>query len=1010
MDTYQRIRFLSLFLFSLFSTTSGAQNCPLGQEFVPCIPFNSSHFTCYPSGDPGCGVIGDPIVDETCWGHKDIKPYLARTVVMTALWRDIWENDWNTELNQAPTYDEARYCEEIDMLVDLKAMFITRAVNYWEDDVWLFKWQCVWDKIGQVVVDINKAYDCAGLRRPIIQAGFWETMSPLVSDIKIPDCVLDEFINDPDFDPTHYQSGVYFNAGNIVFANDTDLTGSPDITRIEARMWNYFLAKHFIDRGYKALWLGQRPKWGANDIDSYHQNGDMFYTMQMVDRIRDYAESQNTFVILNVEEGDVLRPNTNEQLFDMGMAAMRPREIFLDDEGNKVNVDNYKGDPANNFNDQNDTYDDLVCGIGGVYDEKMYDGTFCEGKNQLAFIDNCHGTFNVATSSGGVSPKECEWGYGETPTLFYWDNGPGCYDKFAPGEWLPKGTLGEYYTLLKKNPDCGVDACDSSGDAPCDSNNYEDCKAADPHKSKHGVWGWDDLHWWVYGLEETGMGTQNDACRLDWMKINFERVRNFSDGGNSFLTIMGRKNVGCIDSNHNEYPNAPKDVYRLSENPVLLNGLIDFMTPTPITEDDIIVTSKCTNEIILEDCGTINICGEDITVDSKIKEYTFTVNNPSPTSIYSWHFQKEDGTWLPKSFGKERKLYVSEDITLEVSLRQDDFGLANINGVSNPYGVKQVTLEEPMTLTPCCTDEVAQNATAVFYVVDGLEIDGVYNNFYCHENIRLNGNNSQHYNHRAYTWWRRPIPPVGSNPIPWTAPGNWQGNLISGPTSHMGITSITDQAIVKGKPLEGGFEYRVKLTVSNDCESSVSFREFRVLDVEEDASFEYNIANGYLITNPNSNPTNSTHRWKLFGESPDGNIDLNNPLSNSVSSVNAVFSNLPSIPYYIRHGIKRDGCEWEWTNLKVQFRFDNELLALHKSIRVFPNPINSASTVQVEVEGNIQQIELFDISGKQIGIKINEIGTNQSNFTINETISSGVYVVRVLTEDNNLLIDKLVIE
>ena len=163
----------------------------LSQNVTPCL---ISSGLVSPSG---CPIVGDPYVDGCFAG---VQRYLARSVNMEGM------SSWNTkgpcygynnsstpppndaQVNCTPPYSACfgnycpdKYCEMIKMLVDLNASLICRAVNPWLSHIDLQPGTEYYKGVQQLVIDINAAYDCRGLRRPIIQAGIFENIEPFVS-------------------------------------------------------------------------------------------------------------------------------------------------------------------------------------------------------------------------------------------------------------------------------------------------------------------------------------------------------------------------------------------------------------------------------------------------------------------------------------------------------------------------------------------------------------------------------------------------------------------------------------------------------------------------------------------------------------------------------------------------------------------------------------------------------------------------------------------------------------
>ena len=619
------------------------------------------------------------------------------------------------------------YCKQIQMLVDLKASFISRifqlsgfalaildnngGTNFWED-------------IEQIVKDINRAYDCAGLRRPIIQGGIWEVMNGNICQVQIPGCIIQHFRSaepneflDPSIDSL-YQSGIGFHysrickpkqvaaligncAGDCVPGapfNNENLPKcgdcEPDITRLETRMFYYYFAKNLIDRGIKGLWIGQQAKIASNDDSNVHLTDVFGY-------IREYAKSQGAFVVLQGEGHNSEKKGSfsnyahdstgaggysaDQLLFDYQSSSLRPREIFIDDAtGSPINV--------GALNDQNTAYGWGCENSDGSYDPNMFAGTACDLMNEgtMAFIDPCHGPTGLATIGGGISPFGCS-----TPTppiVMYFDNGPACYEGIGGSDllptdssysnYLPRGTQGDYYLLLDKD---SVVFGGNSYYKKCDDP-YSDCFVK-PIISEASVWGWDDQAWFANGFNT------ND-CRGEWIEKTLRDIKDFSPTQNVFMHMPGRIN-GL--TNHPNCTSGDLDSFYLHEHEDLFNYVDSLLDPIPVTQSSIKWEEKCVRYLSSETC-TGNICDVEFQVIQR--EYRFYVENPDLTSIYSWHFQLKDGSWIPFSYGTERTITIDTITDVRVFLRQDNFGLDEHNMVNNPFGTLTVFIDT--VLTPCC--------------------------------------------------------------------------------------------------------------------------------------------------------------------------------------------------------------------------------------------------------------------------------------------------------------------
>ena len=131
-------------------------------------------------GGQDCPVV-DPTNDSrphmaSC--IAGLEKHMARGVSVRDLAVLIWQRAGRPECGT----EEAGYCPEaynriINQLADLNAGYIFHAAGQWGKD-WVYVEDDYLQALLNVVDDINNAYDCRGLRRPIIQANLWEAVDP----------------------------------------------------------------------------------------------------------------------------------------------------------------------------------------------------------------------------------------------------------------------------------------------------------------------------------------------------------------------------------------------------------------------------------------------------------------------------------------------------------------------------------------------------------------------------------------------------------------------------------------------------------------------------------------------------------------------------------------------------------------------------------------------------------------------------------------------------------------
>lgn len=300
----------------------------------------------------GCAstYVGNPMIDNTCFAG--IQRQIARNVAANGLVELIYPKtcygyvpagatvyDVNNipapdvEVNCVKPYDRCytRYCpnkysEAIKSFITLKASMISRVVDIWGNQGEVIPGSLFYNKLKQVVIDVNAAYDCAGLRRPVIQGTILEHFNQEAASVPIPCEIITAFANEI---PILHRS-IYLDANgncrNVNFSSSRLAFGpghhinSPDITKIEAKMWFYYLAKMYIDFGYTSIHMGQFNIWSGNDPDYVH-------TKAILTKIRNYAASKGSFILLTNESKIPYKfPGTATFIFDYGSQVLWPTE------------------------------------------------------------------------------------------------------------------------------------------------------------------------------------------------------------------------------------------------------------------------------------------------------------------------------------------------------------------------------------------------------------------------------------------------------------------------------------------------------------------------------------------------------------------------------------------------------------------------------------------------------------------------------------------------------------
>jgi hypothetical protein len=361
-----------LILFFLLNYTVNAQNiCGLGT----------------------CAPIGDPDISNCTAG---LDRYLSRAMSIKGLvnynaiipWGDAC-NDPNYACAQpmriCPNgYCPTRYCEDIDIAVTARAALLLDVALSWGDEWRLVPGTSWYQSAAKCVQDINRAYDCAGLQRPIIGASILEWVSSAIEEKPIPQEIITAFSDDPDFRWSEFPSGAHYDKTKIERA---DNPGTPDISKLQTRMWIYQCATTYIDMGYKQLGLDVVGWSLVDDIDSKRSK-----SYDLLTRIRNYAASKGTFVLLSSSARDANFFYNSKMLFDFRTSPLRPMEtgesIGVNCAGQNVgvidrNVGETYGQTAGGTAPRGCVYDRIpfvvvfdnhagICGTPGVPDDLDY--------------------------------------------------------------------------------------------------------------------------------------------------------------------------------------------------------------------------------------------------------------------------------------------------------------------------------------------------------------------------------------------------------------------------------------------------------------------------------------------------------------------------------------------------------------------------------------------------------------------------------------------------------------
>nr|MDO8087185.1 hypothetical protein [Candidatus Sigynarchaeum springense] len=232
-----------------------------------------------------------------------LESYLSRSITFSSfLRRDHLENSWN----------KGNVDDNFRCIANIGAKFIGRAIWTWCDETSLF----------QHINDSRLLAERAHAMDPelILQAAVFEAVSIGVESIPIPAWVFEEF-------------GLAPEARNFSFASMYDVGGEfddfwgtntavPDMSKLETRMWFFFLAATYIDMGIEALHLGQVALMTRFDPFQAHWR-------DMLRRVRAYAatNARRHMVLCDAHVPNGGYVYDCNLMFDFHSFPLRPEEI-----------------------------------------------------------------------------------------------------------------------------------------------------------------------------------------------------------------------------------------------------------------------------------------------------------------------------------------------------------------------------------------------------------------------------------------------------------------------------------------------------------------------------------------------------------------------------------------------------------------------------------------------------------------------------------------------------------
>ena len=207
-----------------------------------------------------------------------------------------------------------------------------------------------------------------------------------------------------------------------------------------------------------------------------------------------------------------------------------------------------------------------------------------------------------------------------------------------------------------------------------------------------------------------------------------------------------------------------------------------------------------------------------------------------------------------------------------------------------------------------------------------------------------------------------------------------------------------------------------------------------------------NIGNNVQVTAiAASNPVFVSHHWSI-SYAPNGSTSGNNPVgvnpSVTPNGMSATFNTglVINTWYYIKHGIWNDCAPWGETrkafkvviqgllpngepNYAVETKdvkqvenislgkTTNKLEKIATQEQLYPNPVKRDGLCSLTTDSkNVSKVVIADLLGKTKTILFSIKDTNTITFQIDDSITKGIYIVKIIKKDNTITSKKLIVE
>ncbi|HTH47658.1 MAG TPA: hypothetical protein VMB21_09130 [Candidatus Limnocylindria bacterium] len=240
------------------------------------------------------GSISRPVLEN----------YLSRSISFTELLHD--------DLSQPRNARGVDPHDNLRLILESQAKFVGRALMLWGRETNL---PAFLHTATPYIAAIHQADPDI-----ILQAAAFEIVTRRIEAIPLPESVLREF-GQPVTNRTFRYDDMLYENGRFVNHWGTN-SSVPDMSRLETRMWFYFLTTSYLDVGIEAIHFGQVGLMDKNDPGHIHW-------LDMLGRVRAYAKAhaRRHFVLCDAHTPTGGYVENGRLLFDVHAFPLRIAEV-----------------------------------------------------------------------------------------------------------------------------------------------------------------------------------------------------------------------------------------------------------------------------------------------------------------------------------------------------------------------------------------------------------------------------------------------------------------------------------------------------------------------------------------------------------------------------------------------------------------------------------------------------------------------------------------------------------